>query len=203
MHRLEEIIKLLENSSFYYLIAIGMDGNYSFVSLNYDRNFRHQYATLLERPFHVTMHPDDVKICQEGAEKCFNNPGGLFQATIRKHDGHGGYVFTQWEFKAIIGSQNEHQGIFCIGNNITEQIATKSALNQANHQVNEQSEKLHEIAFINSHVVRRPLANILGLTGMLNQMELDENLQMLVKMIADSAAQLDLEIKNINRKIDK
>jgi PAS domain S-box-containing protein len=198
MQRFEETIKLLENSSFYYLIAIGMDGNYSYVSPNYDRNFRYQYNTLLDRPFHVTMHPEDVKICQEVAGKCFDSPEGLFHATLRKHDGRGGYIFTQWEFKAIIDSENQRNGIFCIGYNITEQIATQSALTQANHQVNEQNEKLHQIAFINSHLVRRPLANILGLTGVLNQMELNENLRTLVKMIAESAAQLDLEVKNIN-----
>ncbi len=198
MLHFEETVKLLEKSSFYYLIAIGMDGVYSYVSPNYDRNFRYQYTTLKGQPFHVTMHPEDVRICEEVGKKCFENADDLFPATLRKHDGNGGFIFTQWELKAMFNDQNEPLGIFCIGYNITEHIATKNALSEAHQQVSEQYERLYQIALINSHGVRRPLANILGLTGVLNQMELDENLRTIIKMIAESAADLDLEIKKIN-----
>jgi len=186
MKYFQETLKLFHNSKYYFTISLGMDGNYTYVSGNYDKNFSFTNESLLGKPFYITLHPDDIKICEEVGGNCIKDPASLFPATLRKHDGKGGYIVTQWELKAILDEENKPAGIFCIGYNVTDHVAAVNSLN--------------EIGFINSHVIRKPLANILGLTSLLNKMEIDADLSNIINMIVESANELDIEIKNISNK---
>lgn len=200
MNHFEQTLNLLKNSTIYYTITLGMDGNYSYVSPSYDENFSFVYDTLSGKPFHVTLHPDDIKICAEVAEKCFQQPDHLFPATLRKHNGKGGYVVTQWELKAMVDEKGNSVGIFCIGYNISEHFEAKQALTSATTAIKQKDEQLDEIGFINSHIIRKPLANIIGLAGVLNEMEMGADVKKTVNMIVQSALELDGEVKNISNK---
>ncbi|UPT71227.1 MAG: PAS domain-containing protein [Flavobacterium sp. JAD_PAG50586_2] len=112
MKHFEETKNLLNNSVLFYIIATGMDGNYSYVNENYSKKFIHINSDFVGQPYYITMHPDDGNTCIEVSAKCFGNPGRLFPATIRKHDGRGGYVYTQWEYKAMFDDQNNPAGLF-------------------------------------------------------------------------------------------
>ena len=111
MQRFKETNKFLESSSFFYTIAIDMNGNYSYVSDNYDNNFDFVNDSLLYKPFSITLHPDDIIICEVVGKKCFENPGKLIPATLRKHNGKGGFVFTQWELQAMFDEAGVPEGI--------------------------------------------------------------------------------------------
>jgi hypothetical protein len=200
MNHFEQTLNLLKNSAIYYTITLSMDGTYSYVSPSYDQNFSFVYDSLLGKPFYITLHPDDISICGDVAEKCFQNPEKLFLAALRKHDGKGGYVVTQWELKAMLDENGNPAGIFCIGYNISEHFEAKLALNNAAKAIKKKDEQLDEIGFINSHVIRKPLANIIGLAGVLNGMEMSADLKKAVNMIVESALELDYEVKNISNK---
>lgn len=176
-------IKLLEHSSFFYIICTGLDGNYSYVNSNYARSFNYVDADLLGKPYYITMHPDDRRVCEETSYKCIQQPEKMFPATIRKHDGQGGYIITQWEFKAGFDEAGNLEGVFCIGYDITE-------LDKSKYQ-------LKQIAYQQSHVVRRPLANIMGLANILNKMEIDDTIKSLVEMMIQNADELDAVVKTI------
>ncbi|MGY3213582.1 PAS domain-containing protein [Mucilaginibacter sp. HD30] len=193
MKQYDQINHFLQESSFFYTIAIGMDSTYAYVSKNYDRNFEFTNGTLLGRHFSITLHPEDIAICQQSGSDCFANPGKLVAATLRKHDGRGGFVTTQWEMQAYFDGDGQPQGIFCVGYNITEFVDTRSRLNSANTQ-------LDEIGFIQSHVVRKPLANIIGLAELIQHQTSDEKLGDLCTMLKKSSAELDDAIKNISNK---
>jgi len=198
MSAIIQTIELLKPSSFYYSITIAMDSTYSYVSDNYQKSFGHYAQPLLGQPFHITLHPDDILVCESVALKCFHNPNELYPATLRKHDGKNGFIFTQWEFKAMLNEAGEPSGIFCIGYNITEHITTQEALIKAKDKVIKHDHTLNEIAFISSHGIRRHLANIQGLMGILNKMDLDEVHKPLVIMIAKSITDMDSEIRKLN-----
>ncbi|QEC74715.1 PAS domain-containing protein [Mucilaginibacter ginsenosidivorax] len=187
-----QINAFLKNSSFFYTIAIGMDSRYSYVSKNYDRNFEFTNGTLLGRHFSVTLHPEDVAICEQVGMRCFSKPGELFSATLRKHDGQGGFVTTQWEMQALFDTDGNPDGIFCIGYNITEFVDAKTKLDSANNQ-------LSEIGFIQSHAVRKPLANIMGLTDLIYDNG-DEFTRDLCEMLQKSTVELDQVIIEISNK---
>ena len=197
MRHFKETLQLFENSNFYYAIIIGMDSNYSYVSPNYDRNFDFLGHSLLGKPYDISVHPDDTKICGAVAQLCFENPDRLFPATLRKHDGKGGFVFTQWEFKALFNEQNQPDGILCIGYNITEHIVTRNELADAQSEVASKNDRLADIGFIQAHLIRRPLANIIGLVGILETMKLDPNLVNIKDMISTSASELDAVVKAV------
>lgn len=172
-----------------------MDSHYSYVSKNYDRSFEFTNNTLLGRHYSVTLHPEDIAICERVGMECFSAPGQLFPATLRKHDGRGGFVTTQWEMQALFDEQSQPDGIFCIGYNITEFVDTRSQLDNAYSQ-------LDEIGFIQSHLVRKPLANILALTQLIQQELSEAHAGHLCEMLTKSAVELDQVIKDISSKAD-
>ncbi|SDE63929.1 PAS fold-containing protein [Mucilaginibacter pineti] len=196
MVRYQQINEFLKDSSFFYTIAIGMDSCYSYVSKNYDRNFDFTNGTLLGKHFSITLHPADIVICEQVGMQCFTAPGQLFSATLRKHDGRGGFVTTQWEMQAFFDAQGQPEGIFCIGYNITEFVDTRSKLDSAHTQ-------LDEIGFIQSHLVRKPLANIIGLAGLIAEELADKKVDQLCTMLKNSTAELDQIVKDISDKTNE
>ncbi len=202
MTNFDETKNLLENSNFYYVIIAGMDSNYSYVNTHYAEAFGYIAKNMIGQPYHITMHPDDTKVCAEVAAKCFQNPDRSFPATIRKHDGKGGYIITQWEYRAIFDDQNQPGGVFCMGYDITEYVTANKNLEVAKSEIEQKKTILEQIGWEQSHVIRRPVANIIGLVNILSKMELDQNLINICEMLADSAEQLDESINNIVRKTD-
>jgi len=195
MQYFNETNAFLSTSSYFYTIAIGMDSRYTYVSDNYNRNFALLRATLLGEDFSVTLHPDDIEVCAIAGKQCFENPGQLIPATLRKHDGKGGFIITQWEMKGIFNDQKEPEGIFCIGYNITELVSAQTVIENKNSQ-------LSEIGYIQSHVVRKPLANIIGLIDLLTVMDLGPEAKQLHDLLNSCAKQLDEVIKDISTKAE-
>lgn len=198
MQYVKETLALFHNSAFYYTICLAMDGTYSYVSPSYDQNFSFTNDSLTGKPFSITLHPEDIKICEEVGNKCLQNPGVLFPATLRKHDGKDGFIITQWELRAFVNEKGNPEGIFCIGHNVTEYVAAKNAFLSVSDKVEKKDQLLNEIGFINSHVLRKPVANIIGLAALLQQMEIDEQLREIVDMLNESAIELDMQVKSIN-----
>jgi PAS domain S-box-containing protein len=202
MTNFDETKELLENSNFYYVIVAGMDSNYSYVNSHYASAFGYIAKNMVGQPYYITMHPDDRKVCEETSVKCFQNPDRSFPATIRKHDGKGGYIITQWEYRAIFNQNNEPDGVFCMGYDITEYEKANQQLEIAKTEIEHKKGILEQIGWEQSHVIRRPVANIIGLVNILNKMELDQNLSNICEMLADSASQLDDAVNSIVRKTD-
>ena len=198
MQYVKGTLDLFYNSAFYYTICLAMDGCYSYVSPNYDENFNFINDTLTGKPFYITLHPDDIKICEEVGHKCFKDPGIPVPATLRKHDGKGGFIITDWELRGFLDEKGDPAGIFCIGHNVTEYVAAKDELIDVTSKIEKKDELLNEIGFINSHVIRKPLANIIGLAGLLQQMEINEQLKEIVDMLNKSAIELDMQVNSIN-----
>jgi hypothetical protein len=64
--------------------------------------------------------------------------------------------------------------------------------------IEEQKQKLSDIAWTQSHMVRAPLARMMGLINLLNyEDKLDENTRQLLNHILDSAHEFDAIIKSI------
>ncbi|MBN3582482.1 PAS domain-containing protein [Algoriphagus aestuarii] len=81
--------------------------------------------------------------------------------------------------------------------NITDQVHFLNRLES-------QNKSLKEIAFQQSHLVRAPLARILGITNVLDDCELTESEKMdLVKSLHDSSAELDQALKDISEKMKR
>jgi PAS domain S-box-containing protein len=181
-----------------------MEGTYSYVNKHYSDTFVHIHGDIIGKPYQMTMHPDDTEVCVEVADKCFKNPDKLFPATIRKHDGKGGYFITQWEYKAMFKDDGSPEGIFCLGYDITKieeernQFSfLKGDYEKSQNLIEKKDEILKQIVYHQSHIIRHPVSNILGLAHILQRMEIDKNLQNIIAMLLESTTQLDNVIKGI------
>lgn len=199
MRNFPEICGLLEASSFYYIITVDMSGRYAYTNANYAKHFAKMSPKgLVGEPHHITMHPDDLATCQQVAAQCFQYPDKLFPATIRKHDGRGGFVFTQWEFQAMFDETGQPSGIFCLGYDISELIIERNQSRKISEEINAQSTLLEEIVFTQSHTVRAPLANLIALTRILKKNLHNYHYSgQVADMILSSAARLDEIINDI------
>lgn len=189
--------KLLHNSNLYYLVAVGMDSKYAYVNKRYQKIFKKIHGNLVGQHYSKTMHPDDTEICRIVSEKAFMNPTEVFPATIRKHDGNGGFVITHWEYKAIFDDQQQPAGIFCIGHDITEYTQNSNDLQDVKASLKKTEFTLAQITYIQSHVVRKPIANIMGLSTLIETMDMSPELRTLFNMINVSAKELDELIRNM------
>lgn len=202
MKHFDAIKQILDDSSVYYLILVDMNSNYAYLNKKYAQAFNNIHGDLVGQHYSKTIHPEDLDVCIRVSQQCFESPDKVFPAILRKHDGHGGFIITQWEYKVLFDEDQNPAGIFCIGNDITEFVETRSTLEETQASLSDAHVTLDEIAHIQSHVIRKPLANILGLAALLENTDAEEDgLRELVQMIRDSAKELDEVIKSVSKKI--
>jgi len=184
-NQFEEIKALLGESDTYYLIGVDMDANYTYVNKHYEEVFRHIHGNLLGKHYAITMHEDDLATCVRVANLAFKHRDAVFPATIRKHDGLGGYIITRWDYKAMFDENDHPSGIFCIGHDITE--LTKIA------------GELDQIKIEHSHSVRSHVANLIGLGKLMQDTTRVEDISAIAKMIVHSTSALDDTIAKLYR----
>lgn len=181
----EYIKALLGNSDTYYLIAVGMDSNYTYLNKRYADIFKPIHGDLVGKHYAITMHPDDQQTCQVVSEMAFMHRDSVFPATLRKHDGKGGFIITRWEYKAMFDDNDLPVGVFCIGHDITELMQITGVLEQ--------------IKISHSHSIRRHVANLIGLGKMIQEASDVEDMQDAAKMIVQSATDLDNVVRELHR----
>ena len=181
MKQFEEIKTLLGESGTYYLIAVDMESNYSYLNKHYAEIFEPIHGNLIGKHYAVTMHPDDQETCKIVSEMAFTYPKSVFPATLRKHNGSAGFIVTRWEYKAMFDEHGAPSGIFCIGHDITELIKVTGELQQVKED--------------HSHAIRLHVANILGLGKIIQEATDEVDMQDAAKMIVQSAAGLDTVIR--------
>lgn len=201
MQNFENAKKLLNNSSIYYLIAVDMNSTYFYINERYQNSFNVINSNLVGQHYALTVHPEDLHICHSVSEKCFKNPNSVFPAIIRKHDGKGGYIITQWEYKAMFDQNNTPAGVLCIGNDITAFMQKSMDLESAKKSLSDAELTLNQIVYLQSHVFRKPVANIIGLTLILDSMEMDSSVKSIFSMVNQSAKELDEVLKRVAEKV--
>ena len=114
---------------------------------------------------------------------------------LSKHQKKNGEVFTV-EIYTNSASYEEQNIRICLVNDISERM-------KYIEKIEGQNERLKEIAWIQSHVVRAPLARIMGLIDLMTntQVDIDEKEQKYIFTgIVDSARELDGIIMEITQK---
>ncbi|MDB5061928.1 MAG: domain S-box protein [Mucilaginibacter sp.] len=70
-------------------------------------------------------------------------------------------------------------------------------------QINLKNQSLDRIAYVNSHIIRKPLANILGIINSLELLPHNNNFDEPLKMLKQSALELDNIIKDVNSHVER
>ena len=84
-------------------------------------------------------------------------------------------------------------GVACFGRDITEQRKHEKEIEQ-------QNKKLKDIAWLQSHKIRSPLANILGIVNLLKNASSVEEKSELINLLSDSARELDEIVLAVSEK---
>lgn len=149
-------------------------------------------STSLYKIFNSSVHPEDAEMMANIIGELLSNKKEINGAIYRiiLPDGQIRHI----ESHAIIKKSESGRLTSLIG---TNRDVTETA--QVQEKIKAQNKMLRDIAFIQSHEVRRPLANILGMidilknSGAVSELEIFQHLE-------ESAHELDHEIRNIVNK---
>lgn len=149
---------------------------------------------LIHGPMHVLVLTADAtmeakkKALTQGASDFLTKPYTLVEVELRiKNLLNNTYLMAQLQ------NQNE-----ILEEKVNERTAELMRINEA---IQEQNKILREIAWTQSHVVRAPLARILGVVTLLkNEMMNSDEREEVLNIIADSANELDDIVKTITEK---
>ena len=120
----------------------------------------------------------------------------MFSKNISVHEKKGGEIIKVEIQSNIIRYQGGNAEIV-LANDITERL-------NYIFEIEEKNERLQEIAWIQSHVVRAPLARLMGLVYAINESPHDEQYKnKFYQLILKSADELDDIIRDIADKADK
>ncbi|MCH8525512.1 MAG: hypothetical protein LAT52_13255, partial [Balneolales bacterium] len=91
---------------------------------------------------------------------------------------------------------NNKEARLVLATDVTERQAYIGAIEK-------QNQKLRDIAWVQSHVVRAPLARLLGVVQMVQEEEdAPEHIQKLLKIMTESAKELDSVIHDVAKKAE-
>jgi PAS domain S-box-containing protein len=144
------------------------------------------------------LHPEDAELMKKGLPGLFNHPEipVLFTVRIKHKKGH--YIWVEGVFTNMLA--DKHIGaIICNFRDVTEQKKAEEERQKMTADLLQRNRDLEQFAYMVSHNLRAPVANITGLTGILqdsepNATEFKHTLQALDR----SVNQLDQVIIDMN-----
>lgn len=129
-----------------------------------------------------------IKTIFKDEESIFDNHQTIITQTHQKKNKEK--IIAEVKYNKII--HNNKEAIIIVSNDITKSI-------EHLNKIENQNEKLKDIAWIQSHIVRAPLTNILGLIKLINETE-SVNDKELLHHLNQSILQLENSINEIVNK---
>lgn len=117
---------------------------------------------------------------------------GQRQKFIKRFKNISGYSkVADIELRPVISQKHDIMGVIMIITDISEEVAMEN-------RVRLSEKRLDEIAFINAHEVRAPLASILGLLNLLDFEEVDSNNKQILSYLKKAANELEVIIHKVS-----
>ena len=143
------------------------------------------------------LHPDDYQRVINATAQIFTNHKKLLNIEYRFKCADGNYKYILDRSYVITDANNKPSRIIGSIQDITERRQYINAIERSN-------ERLREIAWTQSHVVRAPLARIMGLIDLLkNQRNNLDNIDEVIDNILNSSEELDKVIRKITNKTEE
>lgn len=143
------------------------------------------------------IHPDDFEAVQQQIEDMIQNRKKKLTIEYRFQCADNSYKYILDRSYLLLDEKNNPSRIIASMQDITERKRHLIA-------VQEHNERLKEIAWTQSHVVRAPLAKLMGLVDLLKNYRNDlENIDEILENILTSAYELDKIIRKIAVKTDE
>ncbi|MBI1184311.1 PAS domain-containing protein [bacterium] len=178
------------------LFAIaGFDGYYKQVNHAFQNMLGYEKHEVLQKQYMDLVHPDDreksLEIVQQAMANHDFKKSHFFENRLVTKDNKT--VWIAWTF--VIRAHEEL--IYAVGREVTERVKQIKAIEL-------QNQKLREIAWTQSHVVRAPLVNIMGLITLLEMgVEKEIPIADILKAMKISAEEFDKVITEITKKSEQ
>jgi len=115
-----------------YVIRINRNGNFTYANPAFLRTFGYTEQDIHSVLFYTTIFPKDLARCQQVANYCWNNPGKVSRLLIRKPIGQSReFLWTEWEFLALLGENGQVNEIQGIGLNVSEKLQMEQGKEEA------------------------------------------------------------------------
>jgi PAS domain S-box-containing protein len=115
-----------------YVIRINRSGHFTYANPAFLKTFGYTEQEVQNILFYTTIFPKDLARCQQVAEQCWDNPGKISRLVIRKPIGHSrDFVWTEWEFLALLDENGRVEEIQGIGSDISEKLQMEQGKEEA------------------------------------------------------------------------
>jgi PAS domain S-box-containing protein len=156
-------------------------------------HYGYSHDEFLEMTIADVLLPEDIPVWEESLLSSQNddqlNPNWIFRQKLK----NGNIINVEIQGSAIMHKGRKARIILVI--DVTDKLNYTKA-------IEDQNEKLREISWIQSHMVRAPLARILGLIAVLKGIKDNKNeVARILSYLEISADELDLIIREITDKV--
>lgn len=173
-----------------YKLLLGNNAYFQMMKRNLDQEIKIGDDVLLKRS-NQDLRGNRLQIWKEHYDRALK--GSYSVATISTAEETGKSLHEVTFQPVNSNTSNEIVGVACFSRNVSERAQHLESIEKQNSQ-------LREIAWLQSHKVRAPLSNILGLIDVvLNSSDWDEK-QELMKLLQQSAMQLDEIVVEVAQK---
>ncbi|WP_179413245.1 PAS domain-containing protein [Mucilaginibacter sp. E4BP6] len=153
-----------------------------------------EYLQLSEHYSQTIIHPDDIEKVQNTIEHILNAESGqIVEMTVRlrRSDGSFAWVYS----RQMVYERNDNDHILTVIREV-EDVSQMIALQQS---LQEKVNQLKVISFKNSHLIRGPVATIIGLIELIEERPVSsQQSKEILEFLKDTISKLDGIIHEIN-----
>jgi PAS domain S-box-containing protein len=159
--------------------------------LGYPKEEFYQFGREL---FEELIHPDDIPKMHEAINKIMDpTTDEIIEMTARYRRADGNYV---WIYTRKLVTKRNKRGDPCTITTVAEDITEVMLLQD---ELKEKTEQLQSISYQNSHLLRSPVASIIGLIDLIEEKDITSgHNQQIFTFLKQAIAKLDAIIHEIN-----
>ncbi|MHA7128712.1 sensor histidine kinase [Algoriphagus namhaensis] len=190
---------LVDNQSFF-ILKSDLKGNFTFMNEIFrKRYFQDDSAQTFKSVKLLQLVGEKyVDRCKSVAKKCMKDPEQTQRILLNLSQEKGKALVVQWDVKAILDSKGLPVEILCMGQDVTELFEKKSDLQKLVDIVSNQNQKLVEYTNIVSHNIRSHVANLLGLTNLIDLISDKKEQVDYFTLLKEAIQKLDETIMDLN-----
>ncbi len=150
------------------------------------------------------VHPEDIQQVMDSFRESLLSRGMHWNAAYRFRCADGSYKYVLDRAHILYNDHGEAMRVIGAIQDVDESMRHEEERRQFIRLLQEQNEKLQEIARINSHEIRRPVSNIMGILAMLDLEKNEPGLNgRLFGLLQQSTAELDATLFRIRDKLQQ
>ncbi|RPD40102.1 PAS domain-containing protein [Chitinophaga barathri] len=152
----------------------------------------------------INVHPEDITEVMASYEDKVRNKDIHWNTAYRFRCADGSYKYVLDRAHILYNEQGEAVRVIGAIQDVDDAMRHQKERRQFISRLQEQNEMLKEIARINSHEIRRPVSNILGIMAMLDLEKNEPALNaQLCALLRQSTAELDATLFRIRDKLQQ